>query len=292
MGGESTSTSKMRRAQIWFTDFMIGVMIFGIVIFIYYNSYGNLINQSETLLEEMVLDSKSISSSLVSAGFPSNWDSSTVERIGLTNGDYTLNPIKLNRFLNFSYADAKRLLNTRFDYYFFLEDSNGTISSTFGSPPLNEDHLVQVTRLVMLVNSSNGTAGGSGGGECAVDADCPAGDYCDEETCKEIGGGGGGDGDRECYLDEHCGSGDFCEEDEDDSECEEAEGDGGGCELDSECPIGDYCNEGTCETTGGGGQECYLDVHCAAEQICSSGTCVDTALVTKDIHKMVLYLWQ
>jgi len=140
----------MRKAQIFFIDFLIAIMIFSIIVFLYYSYYGNLIQDPEGVLEEMILDAKGISTSLMSTGLPAGWKATNVQRIGLTENNFRLNKTKLNSFVNLSYANATRTMSTRFEVYFFLEDENSTRSYIFGQAPVDQKYLVQIIRLVIL----------------------------------------------------------------------------------------------------------------------------------------------
>ena len=79
-----------RKSQVWYTDFMIGLLIFVIALVMYYKFVVNLSEQDQSILNELISDSKMISSSLISGGFPENWNNGTVERIGITDNDYRI----------------------------------------------------------------------------------------------------------------------------------------------------------------------------------------------------------
>lgn len=142
-----------RNAQVWFLDFMVGLMIFMIVVFIYYNYQNNLTGDVEAVWDEMIIDSKAISSSLMSQGYPQDWNETTVERIGLLNGSYRLSQERLEAFAAMPYNLTTSLFNTRFEFYFFLESQNGTESYATGMEPAGQKYLVQATRLA-IYNSS------------------------------------------------------------------------------------------------------------------------------------------
>jgi hypothetical protein len=142
-----------RRAQVWYIDFMVGLLILITSLFIYYQYQGNLLDQSDVEWQEMIIDSKAITSSLISAGYPTNWTNETVEVIGLTDGDYRLNTTKVMLFRNISYKRARELLKTRFNFYFFVQDENGTKFYDAGLNETDPSFLVQTTRFV-IYNSS------------------------------------------------------------------------------------------------------------------------------------------
>lgn len=145
--------SKKKKSQVWYIDFMVGILIFIMIIVIYYQYYGNLIDESDAEWQEMIIDSKSISSFLVSAGYPEDWTNDTVEILGLTDGNYRINSAKILQSMNMTYKQSRELLKTRFDFYFFLQSGNGTVFNAVGLNPTDTTFLVQTTRFV-IYNSS------------------------------------------------------------------------------------------------------------------------------------------
>jgi hypothetical protein len=106
----------------------------------------------------MVLDSKTISNSLMSPGYPADWNTSNVQKIGLTDGNYRINQTKLENFGNIELTRARSIFDTRFNYYIQLRNQNGTTipingNLGIGTPANNTAKLVQITRVV-IYNSS------------------------------------------------------------------------------------------------------------------------------------------
>jgi hypothetical protein len=143
----------MKKAQVWFLDFVVGLLMFMVVVFVYYDYSNNLVDDSETDWDEMIIDSKTMSSSLMSMGYPNNWNETNVQRIGVLNSNYRLNQTKIERFVNMSYDTTKDIFNTRFKYYFFIQDKNDTIYFPAGKFPTDHRYLVQTTR-ILIYNSS------------------------------------------------------------------------------------------------------------------------------------------
>ena len=144
----------MGRAQIWFTDFMIGILIFVIVIFIYYLYAHGIDDDPSEIIADLVLDAKTISSSLVTAGTPADWSADNVQVIGLTDGKQRIIQEKLGLFANISYNQAKTRLRTSYDYYIQLYYPNGTIipidsQQGIGLPPDNTTNQVKINRIVI-----------------------------------------------------------------------------------------------------------------------------------------------
>lgn len=142
-----------KKAQAWYLDFMVGILILITTLFFYYQFQGNISDSLESEWQEMIIDSKFISSSLISEGFPANWTNSTVEIIGLTNGNYRINMTKMQEFAGMDYSDAKEALKTRYNFYFYLAGENNTLLYEAGLNATDPKFLVQATRFV-IYNSS------------------------------------------------------------------------------------------------------------------------------------------
>lgn len=142
-----------KKSQVWYIDFMVGLLILITAIIIYYQFQGNFSDESESEWQEMIIDAKAITSSLISSGYPSDWTNDTVGAIGLTDGNYRINSTKVMMFRNMSYKRARDLLNTRFNFYFFIEEGGGTRFYDAGLNATNHSFLVQTTRFV-IYNSS------------------------------------------------------------------------------------------------------------------------------------------
>jgi hypothetical protein len=89
------------KAQIWYTDFMIGVLIFSIVIITYFYYASHTEYSDETLISSLLSEAKTISNSLVTQGYPLNWTAANVTTVGITNGDFRINTTKLSFYLEY-----------------------------------------------------------------------------------------------------------------------------------------------------------------------------------------------
>ena len=90
-------------------------------------------------MDDLVSDAKLVSSLLLLAGFPNEWNSSTVQRIGITNNNQIINLPKLSNLFDVSYLNAKKLLGTIYDFSIFFRDEDGNMISlggncSYGSP--------------------------------------------------------------------------------------------------------------------------------------------------------------
>jgi len=139
------------------------VLIFGSAILIYYKNITNLSDQDEELLDDLLIDAKLISNSLMSSGYQTNWNSDNVERIGITD-DNRVSESKLAEFSKIPYKESKKLFGTVYDFYVFFTDRNNNIipinssSEGIGKPGVNSTNiqtvenpkkLVKITRLIV-----------------------------------------------------------------------------------------------------------------------------------------------
>ena len=144
----------MKQGQIWYTDFMLGILIFVIVILIYYNFAHTYSQDASDALSDLIMDAKSISSSLIQQGSPNDWNQSNVRVIGLTDGNQRLVQEKLDMFANMSYSQARTKLRTPYEFYVYLEAINGSRivvdgKQGIGSYSNETDNLVSLTRVVI-----------------------------------------------------------------------------------------------------------------------------------------------
>ena len=123
------------KAQVWSLDIVIAIVIFSAGLIIFYTYGSNLTKTDEDQLSYMLQDAKTISSFLVSSGYPDNWTSQDVVTIGLTNSNFLINDSKVQKFSQLAttnYSITKKILSTRSDYFIYFENNNGTTISLNG----------------------------------------------------------------------------------------------------------------------------------------------------------------
>jgi len=117
---------------MWFTDFVIGTLIFTLMLIWYYTYTTNISKQDSLTANDLISDAESMSSSVLLSGFPDNWDASTVQGIGVTNNNQRINKTKFNEFMKINYNKSKKLFGTVYDYLIFFTDDNGTVINVEG----------------------------------------------------------------------------------------------------------------------------------------------------------------
>ncbi|MFH1210859.1 MAG: hypothetical protein V1645_03000 [archaeon] len=151
------------KGQTWAIDFLIGTVMFFIALFVFYQYYSNTSTMDVGELQTIRRDAQAISNSLLSEGYPENWNDTEVERIGIVDEGYRLNESKLTSLTAMDYPTTKSILNTRYDYYFYFLDTNEQTAniSTYGKPGVNmtnveeiedPDKIVTLSRFVLYNN--------------------------------------------------------------------------------------------------------------------------------------------
>ena len=116
------------KAQAWFMDFAISLMLFTFSMVVYFSYTNNLQQQNQGELDSMLSDADSISSSLVLSGYPADWDNRTVIRIGIAD-DQKINSTKIKNFKQLNYSITKKDFATIFDYFvYFVNDKNEVLN--------------------------------------------------------------------------------------------------------------------------------------------------------------------
>jgi hypothetical protein len=148
-----------QKAQIWGIDLIVGVIIFSIGILIFFIYSVNQTSESKENLEELSYDGEIILDSLLSEGYPDNWDSMNVIKIGILNNE-KINETKLMKFYNLTktdYPKTKSIFGSRYDYYFFMNENitiNSEEVSGIGKPwfdlnNITSVNLIKITRFTV-----------------------------------------------------------------------------------------------------------------------------------------------
>ena len=119
------------RAQAWYMDFGIGLLLFLFTLLVYFNYTNNIQKQEKGELNAMLSDAKGISSSLTLKGFPLDWNSTNVIRIGISD-DQKVNTTKLKSFKQLNYSVAKKKFGTIYDYFIFFVNENDGVLNIYG----------------------------------------------------------------------------------------------------------------------------------------------------------------
>ncbi len=109
-----------KKAQVFYIDFMIGLMLFTLVAAIFFYNYDsglksvNIIENEAIRLSEMLMDT----------GYPEHWNTENIEQIGILDNE--INKTKLKYLKNIKYNRLKNITNMKFDFYIYLSKDNET----------------------------------------------------------------------------------------------------------------------------------------------------------------------
>ncbi len=162
----------MKKAQAFTQDLIIAVVIITMMILIFFSFYTNQNIGTENIENNVMSETKTITDYLTTKGYPDDWNSTNVVRIGFTDNDYTLMLGKLELFSNMTrddYDKARTLLKTKYDYIIFFTDYNGNVLNItnqkfIGKQGINNTnieslesptHISSITRFVVLRDNNN-----------------------------------------------------------------------------------------------------------------------------------------
>jgi len=155
-----------KKAQVWSLDLMTAMALFLVGIMIFFMYSMNQSGEAESKLEILFYEGRVIGNSLVSPGYPENWDSASVATIGLVDNG-RINNTKLQILYDMintenKYSATKNIINTEYDYYFFFEENMTSIGPNvdgIGKPGATRNNiearnLIKTTRFVVYENAT------------------------------------------------------------------------------------------------------------------------------------------
>ncbi len=120
--------------------------MFIITLVIFYQYYSNTVAIDLGEVESVRRDAYMISNFLMSEGYPADWNSTSVEHIGVVEENFRLNNSKLQTLTTLDYDTTRRLFNTKYNYYFYFLDKNKQVAnmSTYGKPGINMTNVEEI----------------------------------------------------------------------------------------------------------------------------------------------------
>lgn len=151
--GKFCSVKFINRGQAWGFDLTIGGTIFvGAMVVFYF--YTLNFSSGEGITANLDYEARILSDSLLSEGYPENWDENNVIEIGILS-DGRVDEAKLRNFYDLAesnYQQSKNLFNIEHNYYVYFDepiDFNGTEIDGIGLRETNENNLVKISRIVI-----------------------------------------------------------------------------------------------------------------------------------------------
>ena len=149
-----------KKAQLVSIELIVSIAVFMVLIvgvIIFWNIYSIRFNK-DIDRNELAIKLVKISDTFVeNQGFPTAWNETNVQVIGLVNNDRTLNTNKLSSFKNVTYSGIKAILNIdAYDFYFRIIDlqgatvsANGQIIEIGSQPGANEESVITIRRFLL-----------------------------------------------------------------------------------------------------------------------------------------------
>ncbi len=128
-------TRKMGRSlksQAFYGDFIISVFILIVVILVYFEYIKNLPDQDSKPINDLLAEADIITSSLISQGYPLNWDANNVVRAGFADSGNKINNARFAEFVAINYNKSKKLLGVTNDYFLYFQNGSGNVKNVEG----------------------------------------------------------------------------------------------------------------------------------------------------------------
>ena len=145
-----------RKGQINSLDMLITSVIFVLLIVFLVVTWYNSTYSARIIIEKNNMERSLLGASdilLKTRGLPDNWEAnvSTVKMLGLAKSQNVLSASKLANFTSLIYSTAKTLLGYDYDFYFFVENINGSSLYQIGNVSAS-NRTVSITRFAILNN--------------------------------------------------------------------------------------------------------------------------------------------
>ena len=143
-----------KRAQAWGFELFIAIALFLAALITLYFYSLNLQSSKEKVHESLSYDGNVIADSLLSEGYPKDWNANNVVIPGLLSNN-KINETKLEYFNDLATSDynrTKAILKTKYNFYLNLTDKmiiDGNEVSGIGLPPSNTKNLIKLTRFTI-----------------------------------------------------------------------------------------------------------------------------------------------
>jgi hypothetical protein len=143
-----------KKAQVWGFDLIIASLIFtfGIITFFLFTLNSSDIERAK--IQDITYEGNIIADSLMTSGFPEDWNETNIVRIGIVNKG-KINQTKLERFYNLSssnYQGTRELFNVKYQYYINISEKieiNNIEIPSIGAYTENPNNLIKITRVTI-----------------------------------------------------------------------------------------------------------------------------------------------
>lgn len=146
-----------KKAQAWGFDVIVatGIFIFGIIAFFLYTI--NYPTGEQEKLEDLLYEGNIVADSLLSTGYPENWTTSSVSKIGILTNN-VIDQDKLENFYNLASSDYSRtrsMFGIKYNYFVNFSESieiSGSNVEGIGLLSQNTRNNIKVSRVSIYKN--------------------------------------------------------------------------------------------------------------------------------------------
>jgi hypothetical protein len=142
------------KGQAFLPDFMASVAIFGFILMVFMVSWNTIIDNQIQNQEDQELYSqgqRTVTQLINSDGRPENWNSSSVENLGLAEESHVLNATKVSELKQMSYSEQQALMKAVGGFQLLIE---GDQVHEIGAEP-EGDTVFTFTRYALLNQSGD-----------------------------------------------------------------------------------------------------------------------------------------
>lgn len=146
-----------KKAQAWGFDIIVavGIFVIGLITFFLYTI--NYPTGEQEKVDELLYEGNVIADNLISEGYPDNWTTSIVSKIGLLT-DNKISQEKLESFNQLSlsnYGRTKTMLGTKYNYFVNFSTPiqiSGNNIEGIGLVPQNVKNNIKISRVSIYQN--------------------------------------------------------------------------------------------------------------------------------------------
>jgi len=143
------------RGQISSIDLVLAIIVFSILFVFFVSSWSTTVSSAKNAMKKNRMEYAALSATdlmLKSSGAPANWEQnpSSVQMVGLASAPNVLSPAKLSNFTAMNYSRQKDLLGMQEEFYFYIDNANGTRLYEDGNLTVKSKSVVSITRYGIL----------------------------------------------------------------------------------------------------------------------------------------------
>ena len=112
------------KGQLWSIDFMVGSVLFVLMVIAFFNQIST--DQAPPIIRaDLLREGIDVSGLFLTTGQPSDWNGSSLQLLGVTDGEYRISYSKWNSAATMNYSAVRSALRLQYNVFIFAEDNDG-----------------------------------------------------------------------------------------------------------------------------------------------------------------------